>query len=303
MRSEKTMEKTMASTIFQLSKWFIILTVGICPVFLSTFSCLAASASAPDLGFIGANELSRTMQDWAILDARPKSDWQAGCIPGAHSFSWEDYTTTDKAGKRFCLRSPEELAVALSAMGIDENTPIAVYGDADKSWGGEGWACWVLSWLGHKGPIRLLAGGIQAWRDQKGPVGVEPEQPLSKTVHYQANLRQEVDIAASELDQKKDEIVLIDTRSTTEWLMGHLPKAVHIEWTYFYTGKDRHPLDAAAFKKVLEDHGVDMSRPIVYYCTGGVRSGYSWTIHSVSGLPPARNYSGGMEDWSHRPSH
>ena len=293
----------MAKGVFHSSRWFLILTVVVCGAFLSPLPSSAASTSAPDLGFIGADELGRTIQDWAILDARPKSDWQAGRIPGARSFSWEDYTTTDKNGKKFCLRSPEELAGALSAMGIDENMPLVVYGDADKSWGGEGWTCWVLSWLGHKGPIRLLAGGIRAWRDQKGPVGVEPEHPLSKTVHYQTNIRREVDISASELEQEKEEIVLIDTRSTKEWLMGHLPKAVHIEWTYFYTGKNRHPLDAAAFKKVLEDHGVDMSKPIVYYCTGGVRSGYSWTIHSIAGLPPARNYSGGMEDWSHRLSH
>ncbi|MBT4365191.1 MAG: sulfurtransferase, partial [Desulfobacteraceae bacterium] len=32
-------------------------------------------------------------------------------------------------------------------------------------------------------------------------------------------------------------------------------------------------------------------------CTGGIRSSYSWLIHSIAGLPPAKNYEGGMAAW------
>jgi thiosulfate/3-mercaptopyruvate sulfurtransferase len=51
-----------------------------------------------------------------------------------------------------------------------------------------------------------------------------------------------------------------------------------------------------------KDHGVDAEKPLVYYCTGGVRSAYAWMVHQLCGLPPARNYGGGMEDWTRRPT-
>ena len=260
----------------------------------------AAGASAPDLALMAASDLKQNRQAWAILDARPKAEWQAGHIEGSHSFSWDDYTRTDEKGTPYRLLPPQELAAALTRMGIDENTPVAVYGDADKSWGGEGWTCWVLSRLGHKGPIRLLTGGIQAWRDLGGTVTTEQEKSASSAAGYQVSLRPELDVQTVELEKKEDSIVLIDCRSTTEWLMGHIPGAIHIPWDNFYTGRDRRPLGPDALQKLLESKGVDTSRVIVYYCAGGVRSGYTWMVHTTCGLPPARNYGGGMEEWKRR---
>ena len=136
-------------------------------LFIAVFMMLPAnftSALAHDVGLIEPRALARNPAAWVVLDSRPKSEWQAGHIPGARSFSWEDYTRTDGKGIPYKVRPPREMAEGLGAMGIDEKTPVTVYGDADKSWGGEGWTVWVLAWLGHKGPIRLLNGGIQEWR-------------------------------------------------------------------------------------------------------------------------------------------
>lgn len=206
----------------------------------------------------------------------------------------------DERGIPYRVWPPQGLANVLGEMGIDENAPLVVYGDADKSWGGEGWACWVLAWLGHKGPVRLLSGGIQSWRNHGRPVTVEAEDRARGPVRYQYELRPEFDVQAAELEEKGDSIVLVDTRSTLEWWKGHLPKAIHIPWTDFFSGKNRQPLSSDALRKLLKDHGVDAEKPLVYYCTGGVCSAYAWMVHQLSGLPPARNYEGGMEDWGRR---
>jgi thiosulfate/3-mercaptopyruvate sulfurtransferase len=55
-------------------------------------------------------------------------------------------------------------------MGISEGSTIVVYGDADSSWGGEGWVLWVLDYLGHKGKLLLLNGGIRAWVKEGFPL-------------------------------------------------------------------------------------------------------------------------------------
>jgi thiosulfate/3-mercaptopyruvate sulfurtransferase len=261
-------------------------------VFSLTTTCFAT-----DLGLIEAHALHRSISEWVVLDARPGSEWLAGHIPGALSFSWEDYTRTDEKGVPYRVWPPEKLAKALGNMGIDVNKPVVVYGDADKSWGGEGWTCWVLTWLGHKGPIRLLNGGIQAWRYNKSPLISGAEIIRRGSVQYNYQLNQQVGIATPEIEKQMGNIVLIDTRSTLEFLKGRIPGAIRIPWEDFFSGRERRPLAPDALKKLFQKHGIDIKKPIVYYCTGGIRSGYAWLVHQLSGLPKSRNYEGGFEAW------
>ncbi|WP_224983907.1 sulfurtransferase [Geomonas agri] len=258
------------------------------------------SAQATDLGLIEASQLKGSAGNWVILDARPRAEWLAGHIPGAISFSWDEYTRTDARGVKYSSFPPNELASLLGAMGISERTPLVIYGDADKSWGGEGYDAWLFSWLGHKGPVRLLNGGIQAWRGAGLPLVAGAEQRQVKKVAYLFQVKPRTVISTEELRGQKDAYTLIDVRSTFEWLKGRIPGSVHIPWDDFYTGKERRPLNAAELRKLLTKHGVDLKKPVVYYCLGGVRSGYAWTVHQLSGLPEARNYKGGWEAWDKR---
>jgi thiosulfate/3-mercaptopyruvate sulfurtransferase len=72
---------------------------------------------------------------------------------------------------------------------------------------------------------------------------------------------------------------------------------VHVPWDDFFSGDDRRPLTPEAVRNLLAKRGVNLSRPVVYYCTGGVRSAYAWTVHQLAGLRAARNYEGGLEEW------
>lgn len=261
---------------------------------------LAQSVFSADIRLIDAGELNRALSKWIVIDARPKTEWVAGHIPGAHSFSWENYTRTDEKGVKFRILPAQELASALAALGIDEKSPVVIYGDADKSWGGEGWDAWVLSWLGHKGQIRLLDGGIQAWRSQNLPLTKDAGGAWVKKACYQVALNSQLDVSTEELARQGSSFSVVDVRSTFEWLKGRIPGAIHISWEKFYQGKERRPLSSAEVKKLLSSHGVDTTRPLVYYCEGGIRSAYAWTVHQLAGLPPARNYEGGMAVWQRR---
>lgn len=262
--------------------------------------CLPLCANAADLELIDVAQLKAGAGRWFVLDARPRAEWLAGHIPGAISFSWDEYTRTDARGVKYSSFPPGELATLLGAMGISERTPLVIYGDADKSWGGEGYDAWLFSWLGHQGPVRLLNGGIQAWRSAGLPLVAGAEQRQVKKVTYLAQVKLRTVIATEELQRQKDVCTLVDVRSTFEWLKGRIPGAVHIPWEDFYTGKERRPLNASELRKLLTKHGVDLKKPVVYYCLGGVRSGYAWSVHQLAGLPEARNYKGGWEAWDKR---
>lgn len=263
-------------------------------------AALASAAGAADLALIDAAALKGNTAKWVILDSRPKAEWEAGHIPGAIHFFWDNYTRTDAKGVKYSSLPPQEYAAAFARLGIDEKTPLVIYGDADKSWGSEGFSAWLFTWLGHKGPVRLLNGGIQSWRSQNLPLNKGAEKPAAAKARYQVDLKQQYILSTEEIQNGKGAYTLVDTRSTFEWIKGKIPGAIHIPWDDFFTGKDRHPLPAAEFKKLLAKHGVDSSRPVVYYCLGGVRSAYVWTAHQLAGLPNARNYKGSWAAWEKR---
>jgi thiosulfate/3-mercaptopyruvate sulfurtransferase len=182
-------------------------------------------------------------------------------------------------------------------MGITHTDPILVYGDADSSWGGEGWLVWVLALLGHQGPVRFLDGGINAWQARGLPLTREKARPRDSAV-YQPTVNDDIAWSADRVAARQQEVTLVDTRGyLTEWLPGHLPGAVHIPWEKFYQGKTRTVLPPEDLKALLIKNGVDVTRPVVYYCTGGIRSGFTWLVHVLSGLPGAVNFEGGTEAW------
>ena len=186
-------------------------------------------------------------------------------------------------------------------MGINAAADVLIYADADSSWGGEGWAAWALAWLGHTGSVYILDGGIQAWQGAgfELETGAAACGATAKAQDYAVNLREELNISAPTLQKNKGAYTIVDTRNYwNEWLLGHVPGAVHINWKDFYTGTNPRPLDAQALKTLLQQNGVDLDKPVVYYCTGGIRSGYTWLVHTLAGLPAAINFEGGTEAWN-----
>ena len=77
---------------------------------------------------------------------------------------------------------------------------------------------------------------------------------------------------------------------------GHIPGALNIPWTQF-VGADGNPLDKDQVIKLLKDHGVTADSEIIFYCTGGVRSGYTTWVALQAGLN-ARNYDASFWQWS-----
>lgn len=265
---------------------------------VAAFLWVSSSAFGFDLQRIDVDSAVARQNTLIFLDGRPVKVFQAGHIPDARSFSWETYTRTDADGVPYRTFPPAELAAALGKLGVDHKAAVVVYGDADTSWGGEGWTAWIFAWLGHQGPVYCLDGGISLWRAKGLPVNNDPEKTISPKV-YEYNLHPGIAISADQITARENRITLVDTRNyLTEWLPGHLPNAVHIPWKKFYEGPHRRFLSPEDVKALLAKNKVDLSKPVVYYCTGGIRSGFAWMVHQLAGLPDAVNFEGGIEEWN-----
>ncbi|MEZ4565659.1 MAG: rhodanese-like domain-containing protein [Desulfobacterales bacterium] len=155
-------------------------------------------------------------------------------------------------------------------------------------WGGEGWAVWVLAWLGHQGPVHAFDGGISLWQATGYPVVKIGHADFPEET-YSIHLQPDLNISAEDIADAEDTFTLVDTRKyLTEYLPGHIPGAVHIPWEKFHRGDHRQFISADALKRLFTDKGVDVSKPVVYYCTGGIRSGFTWMVHELAGLGQAK---------------
>jgi thiosulfate/3-mercaptopyruvate sulfurtransferase len=259
------------------------------------------TAYAYDIGLITPEELQRDFSTWRLLDGRPQKMWKKSHIFGSRSFSWEDYTGIDEKKIPYRVLPPEKIAQALGDMGITEETPIVAYGDADQSWGGEAWICWVLTWLGHKAPVRLLSGGVDAWTASGRSLAstMEPESFPRRV--YQFHERKECNVSTDFIVRLPENHVLVDTRSFREWITGsRLPGAVHIQWEKFYKGPHRIPIGSDDLKDLLKSNGISQNQRVIYYCTGGIRSSFAWMVHEIHMNGKALNYEGGTEAWDRR---
>ncbi len=110
-------------------------------------------------------------------------------------------------------------------------------------------------------------------------------------------------MTADELARRLEEgsVTLLDVRSSAEFdgeagypcdpRQGHIPGAINVDWSELAAGED--------VRALLEERGVELSRPIVAYCHSGQRSAVAAAAIRAAGLE-AENYEGSWHEWSRR---
>ena len=128
-------------------------------------------------------ELIRSGRPVAVLDVRWKlgepDGYQAylqGHLPGATNVSLEDDLSDQSvAGHgRHPLPSGRCVEAAARRWGIRQDVPIVVYDDWNRAGSARAW--WVLTAAGIPG-VRILDGGLSAWRAAGEAVGNRPGAP------------------------------------------------------------------------------------------------------------------------------
>jgi thiosulfate/3-mercaptopyruvate sulfurtransferase len=243
--------------------------------------CLGAtSASAARL--VDPIEARRLVDDGAtVLDTRSTWSFLTGHLPGAVSVGWRIGVV---GGLRSgILGDPADVARAYAAVGVQNDRPVLVVGAWTGGWGEEGRVAWDLAYLGHP-DVNVLVGGDGAWT---GPWSYGPSRP--EAGDFTATVREA--LRADRDDVRAGHALVIDVREPDEFdgsnrylaaYGGHVPGAVSVPW--------RTLLDGTAAP-------LPVDRPLVVYCTGGVRSAMAWLWLTNHGHTVA-NYDGSWWDWA-----
>jgi thiosulfate/3-mercaptopyruvate sulfurtransferase len=238
-----------------------------------------------------------------ILDARPKAQYDEGHIPGA---VWVD---TAAWSKRFAEGQDEaHWAVPIAYVGVTPSTSVVVYDDNQSRDAARIW--FILRYWGVK-EVRLLNGGLAAWKANKGKLTAEDSGvavPQLVELKKQPTRLTTKDDLLKLLKDKPPQI--IDARSTGEYCgtqetakrNGAIPGAKHLEWSDTIDKKTGRFKSADDLAKLFKEAGIDPSKPAVTYCQSGGRAAVLAFTLELMGGKEVSNYYRSWAEWGNDPN-
>jgi len=237
-----------------------------------------------------------------VIDARTKPEYEKSHLPGAvflTTYGCFVPDTTDQGLAQFA----SEVGQLYRAIGVDCDRPVVVYENETGMRAAR--ELWILKWLGHRN-VRMLHGGIQAWKQASGEVVIDSVTPVPG--NFVPQMHPEMVISAREIYESlgTQKLKIVDVRDTYEYRgldhteccerRGHVPGAQWIEWTEFIeAGRYKSPEE---IQKILTAHGISIHDVIVPYCHRGARSASAYFAFKLAGCDKVRNFIGSMHEWS-----
>lgn len=249
-----------------------------------------------------------------VLDARNRRLQHLGMIDGSVAVSWRQFSEPDAPYQGELLSDEQALTEQLQAVGVTRDRPVVVLADPLNGWGEDGRIAWMLRSLGHTQTV-MVDGGYPAVAALGLPRTLSVPQQAPTPGDFVPQPRETWQIERTTLRQQlaQSEVVLVDTRTREEFegatlygeaRGGHIPGAIHFDYRELMTdeGRLRPPEEMRAILReygILDEEAGD--RPIVAYCTGGIRSGWFAAVLIDLGIP-AQNYAGSIWDWAAAPA-
>jgi thiosulfate/3-mercaptopyruvate sulfurtransferase len=252
-------------------------------------------------------------------------DYARGHIPGAYHLD----TNLLESSSDWNRRSPEELESAVLRLGITADTPVVLYGndtarDPREAHPGRRAgqiaatrAAAILTYAGVE-DVRLLDGGLNAWRSQGYPIASDRREP-SEAHDFGASLPAKPGVfidypEAVDLLAKPDG-ALVSIRSKPENVgetsgyryiqdRGDIPgtiwgdngsDAYHME---NYRNIDNTMRDFNEIARNWAMAGITPDKTVSFYCGTGWRASETWFYAHLLGWDDVSVYDGGWLEWS-----
>ncbi len=238
-----------------------------------------------------------------LIDLCNEQNWQHAHLPGAIHVSPQELVSGEPHAPG-SLPDIDRLNNLFTRIGLTEDSHLVVYDDEGGGWAGR--FIWTLDIIGHSN-YSYLNGGLRAWHDDGGELTqsvTNPEvKPQAVKLFFQAMMEKE-DI----LKRLGDADFLIwDARGPEEYRgekitankAGHIPGAVHCEWTELMDMDNSYRIrkDAEAY---LKNKGIDTNKTIVTHCHTHHRSGFTYLVGKSLGFD-IKAYPGSWSEWGNDP--
>ena len=259
----------------------------------------------------------RASEPVVVIDTRDPEAYAQGHIEGAVNLR-EIFTFLATSTPEGLMELRDTFAAHLGAAGLSGLETAVFYEDALNN--GYGQSCrgyYLLTWLGYP-KVKVLNGGIAAWKAAGLPLSTEAVVPVVATFP--------LDLKPADIMLTKDDVVkalgsdavLLDVRDVDEWIgdssspygkdfaprKGRLPGAKWIEWYRFMKPSSNGPVFKSDDETRAEcaSAGIVPSDTVYLYCFKGARASNTFLALKQAGFGDVRMYFGSWNEWSRDPA-
>jgi thiosulfate/3-mercaptopyruvate sulfurtransferase len=170
------------------------------------------------------------------------------------------------------LLGPEDFAERMSRMGVGDGSLVVAYDNRMGSYAARLW--WALRTYGFQN-VKVLNGGWHKWLAEGRPVTsrVPRVEPVVFTPRRDDSMYGTCDLLKAAVG--RPDVAILDVRSDDEYAgrddrgnlrRGHVPGAVHLEWTQLVTDDDRRVFRPAdEMLSLLESRGITRDKQVHLY--------------------------------------
>ncbi len=271
------------------------------PTLLVSTDWLAERLSAPDVRVLdGSLYLPTDGRDGRTLygDAH---------IPGARFFDIDDVADSHSPLPHM-LPPIEKFVSRVRKMGIGDGHRVVVYDQQGIYSAARVW--WMFRIFGHK-EVSVLDGGLPKWQAEGRPV--EDMEPDPRERHFtgrrDASMVRDVTQVASAAKLGNEQIV--DARSPERFRgnapepreglrAGHIPGSMNVHFKSLLT-ENGTMKSVEETRKIFEDAGVDLTKPVVTTCGSGVTAAILTLALVRMGHTRNALYDGSWVEWGAYP--
>jgi thiosulfate/3-mercaptopyruvate sulfurtransferase len=256
-------------------------------------------------------DLAAHLGEWRVFDcrhdlARPdlgEQQYREAHIPGALFAHLDRDLSAARDGRsgRHPLPYPGAFIAWIAQQGLRPDDQVVCYDAGGGTIAARMW--WMLRWIGHEA-VAVLDGGLAKWLAEGRPMNALV--PRFENAPYPVRLRPESTVGIAFLEERLDELLLIDARAPARFrgeqepidpVAGHIPGAKN-RFCNDNLAADGTFKDAQALRNEFSEilHG----RPpeeIVSYCGSGVTACHNLLAMELAGLSGAKLYAGSWSDW------
>ena len=241
-----------------------------------------------------------------IVFVGSEAAFNAGHIPNSVHISPSELTCgiPPAVGK---LPSIDKLTTLFRRIGLTEDSQLIAYDDEGGGWAGR--LIWTLDVIGHA-HYQYLDGGLHRWQAEKRPLEDSSDSSWPAHSDYQVTVQSELLVTAECIINglSTEQIHIWDARSAQEHhgekvladRGGCIPGAANIDWLELIDHNRALQLKPLPLiKQMMDEAGLDGSKKIITHCQTHHRSGLSYLVGKLLGMPIAA-YDGSWSEWGNR---
>ena len=246
---------------------------------------------------------------WRLDEPDGRAAYLQGHIPGAVYASLDDELTdhTITGRGRHPLPSGRSVEASARRWGIRQGVPVVVYDDWNRAGSARAW--WVLTAAGLA-DVRILDGGLSAWRSAGGTLATDPVAPPpgnATALHDDLYAGALPTLTAQHV--RAADLTLLDARAPERFrgdvepvdrVAGHIPGAENLPSGDMLNG-DGTFIAEDEMRKLLAEHSVENATRLGAYCGSGVTASITVAALATVGYQAAL-FPGSWSEWSSDPA-